>query len=413
MSTYDDASLIYYPSGYKASKAYSLKPTDGSGDLTFTRASTATRVNESGLIELVATGVPRIDFTSGCGKLLLEPQRSNILLQSEDISSASWIKNNSPVITSNIAVSPDGTTSADGIKSDTVAAFQTISQVVSVSANSTITTSVFVKKEISETFFGGFACIFSGGTTKILRVVVNAVIGTANVTTDSTLSAITKVEDYGNYWRVSATATDNGSNTFLSYIYYGTLSTNGTTTATGVGSVRTIWGFQLEASSAYPTSYIPTTTTAVTRVADSASKTAISSLIGQTQGTIFFDLNNVTGTVTGTGNPDIAFKNTAFNNWMGLTTNIFANPFRFTFRSATTLIDYSANITRAKVACSYGAFGVKLFVNGALVASSVTIPTTTFDILDLKGGIIKSELNSVMSFLLPKSDSDLIALTTL
>jgi hypothetical protein len=39
MSTYDDASLIYYPSGYKAGTAYSLKPTDGSGDLTFTRAS--------------------------------------------------------------------------------------------------------------------------------------------------------------------------------------------------------------------------------------------------------------------------------------------------------------------------------------------------------------------------------------
>jgi hypothetical protein len=39
MSLYDDASLILYPSGYKAGTAYSLKPTDGSGDLTFTRAS--------------------------------------------------------------------------------------------------------------------------------------------------------------------------------------------------------------------------------------------------------------------------------------------------------------------------------------------------------------------------------------
>jgi len=57
MSTYTDASLIYYPSGYKASKAYSLKPTDGSGDLTFTRASTATRVNEQGLIEGVRTNL--------------------------------------------------------------------------------------------------------------------------------------------------------------------------------------------------------------------------------------------------------------------------------------------------------------------------------------------------------------------
>ena len=51
MSLYTDASLIMYPSGYKEDKIYSLKPTDGSGDLTFTRASTATRVNSDGLIE--------------------------------------------------------------------------------------------------------------------------------------------------------------------------------------------------------------------------------------------------------------------------------------------------------------------------------------------------------------------------
>ena len=65
MSTYSDASLIFYHSGYKAGKLYSLKPTDGSGDLTFTRASSATSVNSSGLIESVATGVPRIDYTGG------------------------------------------------------------------------------------------------------------------------------------------------------------------------------------------------------------------------------------------------------------------------------------------------------------------------------------------------------------
>ena len=91
MSTYDDASLIYYPSGVKAGTAYSLKPTDGSGDLTFTRASTATRVNSAGLIESVATGVPRIDYTSGCGKLLLEPQRTNLVFPSATASTQTVI----------------------------------------------------------------------------------------------------------------------------------------------------------------------------------------------------------------------------------------------------------------------------------------------------------------------------------
>lgn len=54
MSLYDDASLIMYPSGYKEDKLYSLKPTNGDGDFTFTRASSATRVNAEGLIEEVS-----------------------------------------------------------------------------------------------------------------------------------------------------------------------------------------------------------------------------------------------------------------------------------------------------------------------------------------------------------------------
>jgi len=56
MSTYfDDASLVMIPSGYKDDKLYSIKPTSGDGDFTFSRdgsgASPATRVNSAGLIE--------------------------------------------------------------------------------------------------------------------------------------------------------------------------------------------------------------------------------------------------------------------------------------------------------------------------------------------------------------------------
>ena len=53
MSLFDDASLVMIPSAYKDGKLYSIKPTDGSGDFTFTRGSNlaATRVDENGLIE--------------------------------------------------------------------------------------------------------------------------------------------------------------------------------------------------------------------------------------------------------------------------------------------------------------------------------------------------------------------------
>lgn len=58
MSFYDDASIIMIPTGVKASKLYCAKPTDGSGDLTFTRTgSTATRVNSAGLIEECRTNL--------------------------------------------------------------------------------------------------------------------------------------------------------------------------------------------------------------------------------------------------------------------------------------------------------------------------------------------------------------------
>ena len=46
----------------------------------FTRASSATVVNQSGLIETVGSGLPRIDFEGNTkGALLLEPSRTNVV----------------------------------------------------------------------------------------------------------------------------------------------------------------------------------------------------------------------------------------------------------------------------------------------------------------------------------------------
>ena len=78
----------------------------------FSRASSATVVNQSGLIETVGSGEPRIDFKDNTkGALKLEPQRTNLFTYSEDFSDASWLKNLATVaITSDIA--PDGTTNS-------------------------------------------------------------------------------------------------------------------------------------------------------------------------------------------------------------------------------------------------------------------------------------------------------------
>jgi hypothetical protein len=84
----------------------------------FTRASSATRVNKQGLIETVASGVPRIDFTDANGALLLEPQRTNLITYSEDFSNAFWLIQNSS-ITLNSTISPDGTLNAAKLTENT------------------------------------------------------------------------------------------------------------------------------------------------------------------------------------------------------------------------------------------------------------------------------------------------------
>ena len=76
----------------------------------FTRATTATRVNKLGLIENVASNLPRIDFTNDTkGHLLLEPQSTNLITYSEDFSNSDWNLGTNAVLTyeTNITA-PDG-----------------------------------------------------------------------------------------------------------------------------------------------------------------------------------------------------------------------------------------------------------------------------------------------------------------
>ena len=81
-------SIQLIPSAVKAGTVYSILPTNGIGDFDFTRASTATRINSQGLIETVASNVPRLDYSNGdCPSLLLEPQSTNLYLNSENLAS--------------------------------------------------------------------------------------------------------------------------------------------------------------------------------------------------------------------------------------------------------------------------------------------------------------------------------------
>ena len=77
--------------------------------------NTATRINSSGKIEIVNANLPRFDYdpaTLAPRGLLIEEQRTNLLLRSEEFDNASWAKTNA-TITVNATTAPDGTTTAD------------------------------------------------------------------------------------------------------------------------------------------------------------------------------------------------------------------------------------------------------------------------------------------------------------
>ena len=83
MSLLTQASLVLTPNAVKASKIYSIIPSNGNGDMTVVRATTATRVNSLGSIESVAANVARLNYDGSCPSILVEPQRTNRLLNSD------------------------------------------------------------------------------------------------------------------------------------------------------------------------------------------------------------------------------------------------------------------------------------------------------------------------------------------
>ena len=208
--------------------------TQGS-DFDFTRASTGTRINEEGYIE----DVPY-----------------NLATYSEDF--PLWSSTGTITRTSNIAIAPDGTLTADGIQDTTGGTFKRVRTNISVSGNSTFTGSCFIKKVSSETGNTGFALVFSGTSTKVAYGIIDSVNGTM-ISQSSTITPVFKIESANNdYWRFSMTATDTGSNTSLEFSIYGTLSSNGTSVSPGAGSLRTIWGAQLVKGDKVK-DYLPTT----------------------------------------------------------------------------------------------------------------------------------------------------------
>jgi hypothetical protein len=223
---------------------------------------------------LTATdNVARFDHNSTTGEslgLLVEEQRTNLLERSDDFANAWWSKDNSS-ITSNTIVAPDGTLTGDKLVEDTASSTHSCRRSsISASATTAYTITVYVKTAERTQFqiqmYGN-----SGGHTADFNL--TSVTATSAGTYGGWTNGSASIQAVGNGWfRLSNTATTNaGLTAFTGNIFLKNNAGVGSYTGDGYSGIY-IWGAQLEAG-AFPTSYIPTVASQVTRSSETASMT--------------------------------------------------------------------------------------------------------------------------------------------
>ena len=527
MSLLDTASLIVTPNGYKEGKLYSVIPSDGSGDMSVTRATTATRVNSAGLVELVpynllsysqelqtatsgtitvtpntttapdgtmtadslSTGyltkgvsassgtytfstyakylsantftiyiydgsyftatynvntgvvttsssgvtasiedagngwyrcimtaatsnisevgfnsgniyawgyqlvegstakpyqktetrlnIPRLDYSNGtCPSLLVEPQRTNLLTYSSSFDNAAWGKDTSVTITANYSASPSGLQDADRFQKNATSGVEGITQNQFGLASGAKAFSVYLKSNTGSN--------------------QNAFLLYANFQTQ----AITITSEWQRF--------DVVFNAITTVDYLGIVATSALDVS--------IWGAQLEVGS-YPTSYIPTTSASVTRNADVISKTGISSLIGQTEGTMYLDFQPLN--IVDSYPVDFQLQYNGSNSVNGVTIYQQGNIPTVLVRSGSSVIFTAALTattagTRNKIAIAYKASDFAVYQNGVQKATqSSGVAPAALNELRLSDGTRNYSINAAALWKTRLTNDELAALTTI
>ena len=333
--------LALVPSA-QGSKFYSVLPSSGVGDFTFSRSGSATRINSQGLIETVGNGVSRLNYplidgkVVGCPHHILEPQRTNLVTYSEDFSQ--WSLAGGSSISSNQSISPDGTLNADNVSSGEVY----VSGVGS--SGNTYTFSCYYKGNAGETFV-------------------------QNVYDGSNHNRFTRTFN-GQWQRFSITVTLTNSG-----IFYLVDDRTG-----GNSSSFSVWGAQLEQGS-FTTSYILTNGSSVTRSAETATGSGDASTFNDSEGVLMAEISALANSDTtnpnrGLGISSGSTNNTIFIYYQGTLNKlscIIVSDGIVQFSSSTTLFNVDYYL---KIGLKYKQNDFALWVNGveALTDTSGNTP---------------------------------------
>ena len=257
--------------------------------ITFTRATTATFTGSNGLIQTAAINAPRFDYsptTLAPLGLLIEEQRTNLVTYSEQFDNAAWVKTRATV-TANATVAPDGTTTAEKLIATVDNNTHFINQVNSYTSGLTYIFSTFAKKDEWNFVRLGFPSDRFPGSGR--SACFNLDAGTVGETQSGVTASI---QNIGNGWYrcvISADATSSGASTTGVALNPQSvdLAVSESVAGDGISGIY-IWGADLEAG-AFPTSYIPTVASQVTRSADVAVMTGtnFSDWYNQAEGTLF------------------------------------------------------------------------------------------------------------------------------
>ena len=320
-----------------------------------------------------AYNAPRFDYdpvTLAAKGLLVEEQRVNLLLQSNDFQT-SWSPTNI-TRTLNSTLSPSG--NVDGVKIAATAAVLTELFQDQAVASTSVTANIYVKQGTSATAANAFGIRNVSTATNLIIGTFNYSTGVFTYTVGSTGVTVTNA---GNgYWRIQFTATITSGNTIRFYVGF-----LGATPA--AGDFLYAYGAQLEAG-AFATSYIPTVASQVTRAADVASVNTLSPWYNSVAGTLYAEfLASVDA--TGTYRTQLRIVDAGSTNYVQMR---YQNP------SATTAITnnqvVAAGATQAdlnsvslsapailKTALSFAANNFSACTNGATPVTDVsgTMPT--------------------------------------
>ena len=357
---------------------------DGTSDrLNFKSVSLNGSIDNVSVKEATIDNLPRVDYTDGTSSLLVEPLRTNLITYSEDFSQSDWTKQGATTISATNITSPIGTTNATRITGLTGSGSNDLKFITGIDpANKTYTATFYLK-----------------GSNTLRMQLSNGIDDAVSTTIILTSSWV----------RYSITHTFNSTSSDLRIL----LDDNGVTATT-----YDVWGSQLEAGS-YPTSYIKTSGSTVTRNQETYTKTGISDLINSEEGVLFVEMAALSDDLSyrqislsdGTSNNRIYLQYNAVSNNIAAVVKVGGSTTAYT---STTLS--SSNITDFnKIGFKWKLNDFALWINGVEVSTDTSggVPTGLNEFtFNQTSSDFYGKVKQLQVFKTALSDSELATLTT-